>query len=152
MQDQIAAGLSEATGASTEDVAQKIVGEMILLKRPSVPEDVAKTVSFLASEDAEVSFVLACFEPPRNEPAMAADSWNTVLILSNIYSTLLAKPSCAMAASALPEQGRELRRGRGRSSILRSSWSGSTTGSSTFGFKVYSFLCNYTCLMSAAAA
>lgn len=58
MWDKIDEGLAakkgEGKGAAKKgDMMRKIVGERTLLRRVSVPEDVAKLVSFLASSDSD---------------------------------------------------------------------------------------------------
>lgn len=55
MWDQVATGLGAAFDVPPEAATGKLVADHVLLKRQSVPEDVAKLVSFLASEEAEVS-------------------------------------------------------------------------------------------------
>ncbi|KAI7019299.1 3-oxoacyl-reductase [Hortaea werneckii] len=53
MWDQIDEGLGKKTGAKKGDTIKKYSGELIALGRVSVPEDVAKLVSFLASRDSD---------------------------------------------------------------------------------------------------
>lgn len=51
--DLIDEKLGEKTGAKKGDTIKKYSGELIALKRTSVPEDVSKLVSFLASRDSD---------------------------------------------------------------------------------------------------
>ncbi|KAI1369833.1 hypothetical protein F5Y08DRAFT_2968 [Xylaria arbuscula] len=53
MWDIIDAGVSERTGMDKSEVTEKMAFDMSLLHRVSVPEDVAKLVSFLASRDSD---------------------------------------------------------------------------------------------------
>ena len=53
MWDLIDEKLGEKTGAKKGDTIAKYSGELIALGRTSVPEDVAKLVSFLASRDSD---------------------------------------------------------------------------------------------------
>lgn len=53
MWDLIDAELGKDSNAKPGEMKDKYVGELTALGRESVPEDVAKTVSFLASDDAE---------------------------------------------------------------------------------------------------
>ncbi|KAK5626407.1 hypothetical protein RRF57_002122 [Xylaria bambusicola] len=49
----IDAGMAERTGMDKNEVTEKMAHDMSLLHRVSVPEDVAKLVSFLASSDSD---------------------------------------------------------------------------------------------------
>lgn len=53
MWDLIDEKLGEKTGAQKGDTIKKYSGELIALKRTSVPEDVSKLVSFLAGSDSD---------------------------------------------------------------------------------------------------
>jgi NAD(P)-dependent dehydrogenase (short-subunit alcohol dehydrogenase family) len=53
MWDLIDEKLGEKTGAKKGDTIRKYTDELIALGRTSVPEDVAGTVSFLASGDSD---------------------------------------------------------------------------------------------------
>jgi len=53
MWDLIDEELGKKTGAAKGDTITKYSGELIALGRTSVPEDVAKLVSFLASRDSD---------------------------------------------------------------------------------------------------
>lgn len=53
MTDLIDEKLGEMTGAKKGDTVKKYSGELIALKRTSVPEDVSNTVHFLASGDSD---------------------------------------------------------------------------------------------------
>ncbi|KAI0506081.1 hypothetical protein F5B22DRAFT_625619 [Xylaria bambusicola] len=53
MWDIIDAGVAERTGMAKHEVTEKMAHDMSLLHRVSVPEDVAKLVSFLASSDSD---------------------------------------------------------------------------------------------------
>lgn len=53
MWDLIDEKLGEKTGAKKGDTIKKYSGELIAQKRTSVPEDVAKLVSFLAGRDSD---------------------------------------------------------------------------------------------------
>ena len=53
MWDIIDAGVSEKTGMNKNEITEKMAHNMSLLHRVSVPEDVAKLVSFLASTDSD---------------------------------------------------------------------------------------------------
>ncbi|KAI1272087.1 hypothetical protein F5Y07DRAFT_313472 [Xylaria sp. FL0933] len=53
MWDKIDAAIEERTGLDKSGVTEKFAGEMSALVRVSVPEDVAKLVSFLASSDSD---------------------------------------------------------------------------------------------------
>jgi len=53
MWDLIDEELGKKTGAAKGDTIKKYSGELIPLGRTSVPEDVAKLVSFLASRDSD---------------------------------------------------------------------------------------------------
>lgn len=51
--DLIDEKLGAITGAKKGDTVKKYSGELIALKRTSVPEDVSNTVHFLASKDSD---------------------------------------------------------------------------------------------------
>lgn len=51
--DLIDEELGKKTGAAKGDTVKKYSGELIALKRTSVPEDVSNTVHFLASNDSD---------------------------------------------------------------------------------------------------
>lgn len=53
MWDKIDLELGKHFGLAKGEARKKYVDDLISLKRVSVPEDVAKLVSFMASEDAE---------------------------------------------------------------------------------------------------
>lgn len=53
MWDLIDEKLGEKTGAKKGDTIKKYTNELIAQKRTSVPEDVAKLVSFLAGPDSD---------------------------------------------------------------------------------------------------
>lgn len=53
MADLIDEKLGAMTGAKKGDTVKKYSGELIALKRTSVPEDVSNTVHFLASGDSD---------------------------------------------------------------------------------------------------
>lgn len=53
MWDLIDEELGKISGAQKGDTIKKYSGELIALGRTSVPEDVAKAVSFLASPDSD---------------------------------------------------------------------------------------------------
>ena len=53
MWDLIDEKLGEKTGAKKGDTVKKYSGELIALKRTSVPEDVSNNVHFLASGDSD---------------------------------------------------------------------------------------------------
>ena len=67
MWDVIDEALAEKQGKKKGEVRDHYVKELTALGRVSVPDDVAKLVSFLASPDRYV----ACFWPPRRRYTMS---------------------------------------------------------------------------------